>query len=231
MIIFNLWAIPVGIVIWLILLGLERFSPSLVAGTHFGWALGIVATGVGGLLEFVGVSGRLFFIPIWAIGLGIICFHFGWIGTGIFAVVLVAGAVWLFKKAAKKEIADWDKVQLEFIKSPAAPVDGSEAQFWNWIKTMLFLPCWMKFTPELCDHNLKVLEALKGAKTSFSAAEIKQIEVLETFLKAAKTAAKPVGSEVKIQDPVNYLVRKKARRADAKKPFRTEPPRPIFARA
>src|SRR5947209_2334539 len=125
MIIFNLWAIPVGIVIWLVLLAIERLFPALVTGTHFGWTLGIVATAVGGILELVGISGRLFFIPIWAVGLGTICFHFGWIGTCIFAAVMITGLVLLFRKAAKKERTDWDKVQLDFIKAPAAPIDGT----------------------------------------------------------------------------------------------------------
>lgn len=230
MIIFNLWAIPVGVAIWLVLQGLEHFFPSLVTGSHFGWTLGVVAAVVGGACELVGVRGRLLFIPIWLLGIGIICFQVGWLSTLLFVAAVGIAIVLFFRKAAKKEEAEWNKVQLELIKAPAAPVDGTEAQFWNWIKTMLFLPFWMKLTPELCEHNLKVLQALKNAKASFSVVEFQKIEALEAFLAVCKTAIKPMPSEVKLQQPVNDLVRKKARRADLKKPFRTEPSRPIFAR-
>src|SRR3954462_7550013 len=166
MIIFNLWAIPVCLVIWLVLLGIEHWVPALATNAHFAFTLGVVAAVMGGACELIGISGRLFLVPIWMLGIGIMCFQIGWIGTLFFAVAVVAGAVVLFRKATRKERADWDKVQLELIKSPAAPIDGTEAQFWSWIKTMLFLPLWMKLTPEVCEHNLKILQAMKGAKPS-----------------------------------------------------------------
>ena len=224
MILFNLWAVPVGIAIWLILLGIEHFFPSLVAGSRFGWTLGIVVTAVGGICEVAGIKARLFLLPLWITGVAIIAYHLGWPGTLSFLAILVVGGIFLFVKARKKEIADWNKAQLELLKAPVAPVDGTERHFWGWVKDTLFLPIWMKFTPELCQHNLTVLDALKNAKASFSKAEIQRIEALETFLKAARTAAKPMGSEVKLQEPVCDFVNKKFRRADPKKPFVVQGP-------
>jgi hypothetical protein len=230
MIVFNLWTIPVGIAIYLVLEGLEHFFPALTTGTHFGWTFGIVAAVVGGIFELVGVRGRIFFVPIWLLGVATLCFQLGWPGTLSLAIGVGAGAVVLFRKGVKKERADWDKVQLALIKAPAAPIDGTEAQFWTWVKAMLFLPIWMKLTPDVCDHNLTVIAALKNTKPSFSAREFQTIEVLEEFLKDSKATAKPVDCQMKLQQSVNDLVRKKARRADAKKPFRRELPPPLFAR-
>jgi len=230
MIVFNLWAIPVGVVIYLVLQGIEHFYPSLTTGVHFDWTLGVVVTVVGGITELVGAKGRVFFVPIWMVGAGIICFHMGWIGSAVFLLLVILGEIVLFRNGKKKEETDWDKVQLALIKAPAAPIDGTEAQFWAWVKSMLFLPIWMNFTPEVCDHNLRVVEALKDTKGSFSNAEFQTVEALEKFLKDAKAAPKPVGSDMKLQALANDLVRKKVRRADKKKKFRVELPPPIFAR-
>src|SRR5437899_229255 len=193
MIIFNLWAIPVGLMIYGIMLAIDYFYPSLTTTTsQFLWTLGVVTAGIGSICEVLGLKGRVFFVPIWMAGLATICFLLGWRGTLGFAVAFMIGVIALFWKAAKKEKADWDRVQLELIKAPAAPVDGTEAQFWNWVKGMLFLPIWMKLTPEVCEHNLKVISLLKGAKPSLSKAELEKIELLENFLQTPKITGKPM---------------------------------------
>jgi hypothetical protein len=230
MIVFNLWTIPVGIAIYLVFEGLGHFFPALTNGSHVGWTLGVVAAVLGGIFELVGVRGRVFFVPIWLLGVATICFHLGWPGTLVLAFAVAAGAAMLFRKGVKKEHADWDKVQLALIKAPAAPIDGTEAQFWTWVKSMLFLPIWMKLTPDVCDHNLRVIAGLKNAKASFSAPQFQTIEALEKFLKDSRATARPVDCQMKLQQSVNDLVRKRARRADAKKPFRMDLPPPLFAR-
>jgi hypothetical protein len=49
--------------------------------TLTGWTTGIVSTIVGAICEVVGIKARVFLLPIWMIGLGIICFNLGWPGA------------------------------------------------------------------------------------------------------------------------------------------------------
>jgi len=221
MIIFNLWAIPVAIVIYLLLLGLEHFFPALMTSPRTGWTIGIVATSVGAVSECVGLRGRVFFLPIWTIGLGIICYQLGWPGTVAFIAIAVGGLVWVFISAKKKEVSDWQQAQQEIAKAPAPPAVSTERQFWEWVKSTLFLPVWMDFTLDLCEHNLRVLHTIKKARPQLSPDENGKIEALERFLMTAKAASKPPGSEVKVQTAVCELVEKKLKKARPNAPLQS----------
>ncbi len=96
---------------------------------------------------------RFFFMPIWVFGLAIICYHLGWPGRIVFVALLVGGIIWLFLAAKKQEVVDWRKAQEEFVKSAAPPANADEIKFWEWVKATLFLPTWMDFTPEVCQHD------------------------------------------------------------------------------
>jgi len=227
MIIFNLWAIPVGILIYLILQGVEHVSPALMAEPRSGWTIGIVSTLVGAVCDLVGIKGRVFLLPIWMIGLGIISYRLGWPGTLVFVALLVFGAIRLFKGAKKKEAADWQKLQAEAVNAGARPAPADEGRFWEWVKATLFLPTWLDFTPELCQHNLKVLRTIHESGVWLAPDEQAKLQALEKFLTTAQTASKPPGSEMSIQSPVDALVDKRRRKAEASARRQLSAPPPL----
>lgn len=89
----------------------------------------------------------------------------------------------------------------------------SEREFWEWVKARLCVPVWMKFTPQLCDHNLGVLQTIKTSGPPLTVDEFAKIAELESFLKRARGAAQPVGSEVNLQTAVEALIDKRLRAA------------------
>ena len=98
------------------------------------------------------------------------------------------------------------------------------------VKQMLFLPVWLNFTPELCEHNLKILRAIQKAALSLGPDEKVKLEALQHFLTAAQSASKPPGSDMNIQNSIGTLVdtrlskaKRNARRQKRQKPS-TPPP-------
>ena len=73
--------------------------PALAGDALDGWTIGVVTTVIGGAAELVGVRARLFFVPIWLIGVGVVSYQLGLIGTVVFVVIVVAGAVWWSKRS------------------------------------------------------------------------------------------------------------------------------------
>lgn len=212
-IIFNLWAIPVILIIGLIVSGLTHFWPGVMSDTILGWTNGVVTTVVGAICSVAGIKARVFLLPIWMIGLGIICFNLGWPGTVGFGALLIVGGIRFFKGAKKEELADWQKVQEEAAKNGPPSATADENEFWTWVEKTLFLPTWLDLTPELCQHNLKVLLAIKQSGVSLDAKENAKLNGLGQLLAQAQTAAKPPPSEVKTQNLVQDLVNNRLRKA------------------
>jgi len=181
--------------------------------TITGWTTGIVSTIVGVICDVVGIKARVFLLPIWMIGLGIICFNLGWPGTIGFVALLIVAGIRFFKGAKKKELADWQKVQEEAVKNNPPSGTADENQFWTWVEKTLFLPTWLEFTPDLCQHNLKVLLTIKQSGVSLDAGENAKLNALGQFMARAQTAAKPPSSEVKIQNLVQDLINNRLRKA------------------
>ena len=226
-IIFNLWAIPAALAIYLIVLGVERVAPALMTDPRSGWTIGVVVTLVGAVCERVGIKARVFLMPVWMIGLGIIAYHLGWPGTVAFTALLVAGGIWLFRGAKEKERIAWQKLQEETVKAGAPPASEEEVQFWEWVKQMLFLPIWLNFTADLCQHNLKVLRAIQEAAPSLGPDEKVKLEALQNFLTAAQSASKPPDSDMNIQNSIGALIDtrlSKAKRNARRQKLSTPPP-------
>src|SRR5947199_104916 len=107
MIIFNLWAMIVVGVIVIAGLAINSVAPSAFIDPYQKWTIGILATVIGGAAEIIGLRGRLFFIPIWLIGIGILGYS-GYAHWGIAGVIVPLAAVvlaiwWMIKSAAKRE--------------------------------------------------------------------------------------------------------------------------------
>jgi len=183
LIIFNLFAIPVCLVIALVLAGLSRIP--LLHDLPFGWILGVVTVIVGGIAETVGVRARLFFLPIWLLGLGVLVGMVGLIWTGIFLVLLVAAWIWRSRTGKNKEAAAWAKLRAT-PPSPMPSVGPDEVPFWTWFKATIFLPKWSSYTAEICDYNLPLLAAVRESGIPLTQAEIGKFYGMQAFLKSAK---------------------------------------------
>lgn len=229
LIIFNLWAIPVGIVIVLLGLGIGSIFPALrdTYPTYMAGALMII---VGGISDRLGAKARVFFMPIWLIGIGLIGLEIGpvgWIGLSILAVV---GIVFLSRWSRKVTAEAWEKTSRDFTQSPTPPT-GKERDFWQWTKTVLFVDALAKYTPEICEHNLKVLQAIKQAKPQLNQPEATVLALLEKFLVDAKNLPNPPSLGFKLAAPVVKMIdlRLKAAKEDA--PFRSRLPEPPLVTA
>jgi len=225
MVIFNLWAVPVVIVILVIVQVAERFFPQLAGEPIMSWTYGISAIVVGGIADLVGLRARLFFLPVWLIGIGIICFQIGWPGTILLIVITIAGIAWIFRSGKKKEVQDWEAAQRELMKSTAPAPGVSEREFWEWVKARLYLPIWMKFTPQLCEHDLCVLRVIRTSGPLLTEEENVKISTLQDFLMRSKAESKPLEIVPELQAAVTDVVDKRLHKAiaDARKP--AVPPR------
>ena len=215
MVIFNLWAVPVVIVILVILHFAERFFPQLAGQPIISWTTGITAIVVGGISDLLGLKARLFFLPIWLLGVAIVCLQIGWPGTVLLIVVAIAGIAWIFRSGKKKEVEDWEKAQQELMRSTSPPAGASEVEFWVWVKARLYLPIWMKFTPQLCEHNLCVLQVIKTSESPLTEEENAKISTLDNFLMRGKVASKPLEIEPELQKAVTDVIDKRVRKAIA----------------
>jgi hypothetical protein len=225
MVIFNLWAVPAVIVILVIMHFAARFFPQLADQSIISWPTGIIAIVVGGIFDLVGLKARLFFLPIWLIGVVIVCIQIGWPGTVLLIVIAIAGVAWIFRSGRKKEREDWEKAQQELMRSTSPPAGATERELWEWVKARLFLPLSMRFTPQICDHNLCVVRVIKTSGPALTEEETAKISTLEDFLMRSKGESKPLQIEPELQKAVTDVVDKRLRKATADEHKPAVPPK------
>ncbi|MBL8913325.1 MAG: hypothetical protein JNM17_21690 [Archangium sp.] len=99
MIVFNLWAIPVGLLIGLGYVGLEKLAPGTFGGAHENLTIAVLSIVIGGLGEVFGLKARVFFMPVWLLGsfVGAYQSYSLWGGAGLaLGVGVVVGLIVLF---------------------------------------------------------------------------------------------------------------------------------------
>jgi hypothetical protein len=102
MIIFNLFAIPVIVLIVLSGFGLDALRPGMLGGPYGILLMCGVTIVIAGISELVGLAGRLFFLPIWLLGIIVGLYElYGLMGT-TGRVVLVGAALGLVALAVMK---------------------------------------------------------------------------------------------------------------------------------
>jgi hypothetical protein len=198
MIIFNALALVVGLIIGLILGPLYWLFPTFMDST---WgnvlSFGIV-TVVSIVSDLVGLKGRVFFLPIWLIGLiGMgVTLHgkWGWWGPGLAAglVVLLFGA--LLGMGAIAEKKEWAEAPANLNAVRESLGKGVTEQTWELLAKAYFVPAWGDDTPERCRHNLEVLSLVRKALPPERVGlEVKVLDALATRYGAGLTRAE--GSE------------------------------------
>jgi hypothetical protein len=219
MIFFNLWALPVGLAVLVALYVLAHLWPASMQPPFVGWTQGVVLVVVGSVADGVGMKARLFFLPFWLIGLGVMGYEVGIVGSVVFVVLLLAAMIALHRKTKRQEAATWAALQ----SAPPPPIAPDETQFWTWVKDSLFLPVCTDYTPDVCAHDLRILRLIRESGIPINADEAKTIRAQEDFLTKAQAEPKPPGVEPKVQRPMESLVEKRLRAAQE------DPPSPAAA--
>lgn len=167
MIIFNAAAILIGIVIGIILGPLYWAFPVFMDST---WG-NVLSFGIATLVSIVGdlagVKGRLFFLPIWLlgiIGMGVTLHSkWGWWGPAAAGgvVVLLVGALLLVAAAGEKK--SWAEAPGNLNSARDSLAKGVSDETWKFLAEAFFVPAFGDDTPERCRHNLEVLSLTRKA--------------------------------------------------------------------
>jgi hypothetical protein len=226
MIIFNLWAILVVPLIYLVCLPFYSFFPGLMKGPYETLVIGIVTTVIGGITDYFGIKGRLFFLPIWLIGIGIVCYQIGVVGMIAFGVIAAVAIYLLVKQNRKKSAQDWKRAQEELTKTPAPESDWDDMRLWQWVQATLFLPIFSQ-THEMRTHNLKVLNGITSVRPELSQDEAKKFFLFHKFLEESKDDPKSKMLDADLEKSIRGVVEKKLAELKKKAPRTQPPPIPV----
>jgi hypothetical protein len=209
MIVFNFGAVVILAIAVAIGLGLDGLFPMLFTGPYSGFASSLIAVIVGGAGEIVGIRGRLFFIPIWMIGLGMMMYsgHALWGIWGIVGplVLLVLGLWWLVKAASQMEASRWSKAGTALSELRSCPLEGEPKQFWRLVSESLFLPVLGDFSGAMLVHDLEVARIVQ-------ARESKQMPPDEFAAWAGLTAFLERSKQQDQRPPLDLALRKQIQR-------------------
>lgn len=160
--VFNIYAIIVGILIALCAAPLMFFAPDFMDGMYGDIVIASIAVVVSTLSEIVGLKARLFWIPMWVwalLALGSFSHDaWGWWGPGIVGGVGVAAVAGVVLLARKNEQQEWAAAPRE-LDMARALVDNPESrdQCFSHLHNAFFSPVFMSKTPEVWTHQRKVL--------------------------------------------------------------------------
>ena len=156
MIILNIYGILAIVVISFVGFYLHTYWPSLYEGSYFGLTLGVLTLLVGSVMERMGARGRIFFMPVWLVGVLLTAYAIFllWGVAGlILPAILVIIAVWWLTKVIKKNgivleqlMGGQFKVELEDDKSIAICTLAARVRRNN-IKVLLGDKVQVEFSP------------------------------------------------------------------------------------
>jgi hypothetical protein len=199
MIIFNAFAILVGLIIAVFLGPLFWAFPEFMDTTWGNVLAAGIITVVSIITDLIGLKGRLFFLPIWLfglIGMGVNLHElWGWYGPALAAALVVMLFVGLMAIGAMSEKKEWANAPANLIAARDALAKGVNEETWELIGKAFFVPAWGDDTPERCRHNLEVLAlARKAMPENAGALELRIFDALGVAYRAG-LAPKTEGSE------------------------------------
>lgn len=216
MIVFNLPAIIVavliGIVYWLVSLLIP--DSWLQTDDNNVFVVLVVGSVVSIITEFVGLKGRVFWLPMWLFGLvgtAIVSFgKWGWwgpIGMAVIGGAVFGGLILLGRKAEMKEWENAPNSLAELQRQFAAGTHTKE--FWEALQTAFFKPSWMKYTAEVCQHNLIVMDVLdktEGLDDESNSAIDKYRALAE---EGTQQREKPIKIPGEVEDGISKIIEKR----------------------
>ena len=203
MIIFNVFAIPVVIIIGIVAAGVNYFFPFIDTKYEM-LGFGSITFVVGYLCEWIGLKGRLFYIPIWLIGLGVAGYagytHWGWIGIAAAGGAVVVGFLLLIVLARIVENIEWKKAPDKLHQARMQATQSDKEGMWANLASAFFYPYTLDLTVEMVRHDRSVLDIVKEHLHGSDNARENAREYFERFLellneKSTRTFRKPEASE------------------------------------
>ena len=189
MIHINLWAVLSVLIIVCLGLGLNNLLPGLFAGPYKNFAVSILVVLVGSVAQVFGIRGRIFFISIWVIGIGMVTYHaYALWGISGIVILLTATALclwWMVKASERREAEQWARAAVSISELRSVGDCAEDApKFWTLVRDSLFLPVTGTYTALVCSHDLEVIKiVLEKALKSSSVAELAPWQGFEALLK------------------------------------------------
>ena len=206
MIIFNFNAIAVGIIIAVICGPIYWLMPDQFANNPMGVIiLASIATVLAGLSELGGLKGRLFFLPMWLLGLlGTIAYAFmeySWKGIGVLggAVVLLFGLFALAFYFLDK--SDWENAPKHLLALKKMKNTEDKA-FWERVDKAVFIPTLMNYNHRICAHNVEALTYLQSIGVNWE-----EIEILQAVFQACSVQGNDINIETEDTDAFEARLR------------------------
>lgn len=230
MVVFNLPAIPVILAIAVVVAPLFWLFPSVMERPHGNLIIGLVGMLVGGVSEAFGLKGRLFFMPVWLVGLLVSGWGawsiWGWWGAGAGASAVVAALGGLVLYAAHADKRDWARAPRALVSARAHAKADEDDDMWTELDRAFFIPSIRALTPPMCVHNMEVLELLiEQTESRVSRTNIRLLRSLQAQFADAQLAEEP---EVK-QDLVDFARDFILNKGSMDIPADADPQRPAYA--
>ena len=193
MIIFNGDAL-IAILIAAIFVGPMYFFDFMEGSTET-WIYGAAAFVIGGIVEMSGMKPRLFYIPVWLIGLGLLIYlgfdSFGWLGMGVAVGVLVGIFVLLGVVGYKAEKKEWRDAPQAFEDAKVALLNDDRILLWQRLNDAFFVPGILNMKPAMAEHDLRVMGfVLQHGIPDLPLEAAEQAQALEKYLQSYVQAEK-----------------------------------------
>lgn len=164
MIVFNLWAILVGLIVAAVYAGIGFVAPSALGGPYGDLVLAGTVLTIGGLTEILGIKGRLFWLPIWFWGIvvmGVELYgHWGWWGPALAVVVAVGLFGALMMAGYRAEKREWAEAPHKLEQARAGLHASTPDAVWEHLEGAYFDATLLTLTPEMATHNRGVIAAV-----------------------------------------------------------------------
>jgi hypothetical protein len=215
MIIFNFGAVIILVIAVAIGMGLDTLFPALFHGVYASFAGSLIAVIVGGAGELFGIRGRLFFIPIWLIGLAVMMSssHELWGTWGVMASLVLSVALcgfglwWLINVTRKMEARRWVEAGAALSQLKSYSPDGEPKQFWRLVRESLFLPVMGDLSDEIRVHDLEVARVVKARESKqMPADEFAAWAGLTAFLEKSGQQDKQGRSDLSLKKQIERFV-------------------------
>ncbi|MBW2732515.1 MAG: hypothetical protein JRH20_08970 [Deltaproteobacteria bacterium] len=192
MIIFNTAALITLIISAIIVAPLYYFFDFMEGSTET-WIFGATGFVIGGIVEMSGLKPRLFFIPVWLVGIAILIFQFfdsfGWLGLGLSLGSLVLLGLLLGIYGYRIEKSEWANATETFESAKVALLEEDRILLWQRLFSTFFVPGIMNFKPAMAAHDEAVLAfVLEHLGEELSEEGLEQAQALQKYLHSFQQA-------------------------------------------
>lgn len=196
MIVFNLFAIVVGLIIGVFVGPMYWLFPTFMHTTWGNVVAFSVMTVVSVITDVVGLKGRLFWLPMWLWGLLGVGYNlhtlWGWLGMAAALGVVVLLFALLAVVSVVNDKKAWAQAPASLNSARDAFARGNADEAWPLLEKAYFSPTWMTETAEMSRHNLDVLSVTRAAMGAKEGSlELRVFDALGVAYRDAMATGKP----------------------------------------